>query len=372
MLVKCQTITSLIEKLAPRKLAEEWDNVGLLVGNPAGEISAVLLALDVTPEVVREAVTVGANLIISHHPLVFRPLKNIREDNPQGQLISNIIRNGIHVYCAHTNLDNAGEGVNQILARKLGLNDIQVLNPDKPEKIYKLVVFIPDTHVDLVRDAITAAGAGWIGNYSDCTFSTHGTGTFKASDNCKPFIGKPGVLEKASEIKLETVVKENQIDRVVRAMLKAHPYEEVAYDVYPLVNDAGRLGMGRIGRLEKPLVFREFMDMVKAFLNVPVLRYGGDSEVTVKKIAVCGGSGASFIHKAVFAGADVLVTGDLKYHEAQDALSLGLAFVDAGHYATEVPVIAALENYLKKNLVLEGISVPVFVSGSSKDSFSFF
>lgn len=371
MPVKCQTITSLIEKLSPRKLAEDWDNIGLLVGNPAGPINGVMLALDVTPEVVQEAVTLGANLIISHHPIIFRPLKNIREDNPHGRLVSDIIRNGIQVYCAHTNLDNAGEGVNQVLAQKLGLTDIQVLNPDKPEKIYKLVVFIPDTHVDAVRDAITAAGAGWIGNYSDCTFSTSGTGTFKASDNCNPFIGKPGVLERASEVRLETVIKENQIERVLRAMIKAHPYEEVAYDVYPLVNDAGKLGLGRIGRLPKPLVFREFINMVKTSLNVPVLRYGGNTEVIVKKIAVCGGSGASVIHKAVFAGADVLVTGDLKYHEAQDALSLGLAFVDAGHYATEAPVITALDNYLRKALDSEEISVPVFVSATSKDTFSF-
>lgn len=372
MTVKCQTITSLVEKLAPRKLAEEWDNVGLLVGNPAGEINGVMLTLDVTPEVIREAVTLGANLIISHHPLLFKPLKNVREDSPQGRLVSDIIRNGLHIYCAHTNLDSATEGVNQILAQKLGLTDIEVLNPDKPEKIYKLVVFIPDTHLDEVRDAITAAGAGWIGNYSDCTFSTPGTGTFKASGSCNPFIGKAGILEKASEIKLETVIKENQIDRVVRAMLKAHPYEEVAYDVYPLANDAGRLGLGRIGRLEKPLVLREFMDRVKSSLNVPVIRYGGDTEIIVKKIAVCGGSGAGLIHRAIFAGADVLVTGDLKYHEAQDALTLGLAFVDAGHYATEAPVIAALDEYLKRVLVSEGISVPVFVSTSSKDSFSFF
>lgn len=372
MPVKCQTITNLIEKFAPRKLAEDWDNVGLIVGSPVGEISGIMLALDVTQEVVREAAAVGANLIISHHPVLFKPLKNIREDNPQGSLISDIIRNGMHVFCAHTNLDNAAEGVNQILAHKLGLTDIQVLNPDKPEKIYKLAVFVPDSHFDQVRYAITEAGAGWIGKYSDCTFSTPGTGTFKASDICNPFIGKPGVLEKASEIKVETVIKENQIERVVRAMLKAHPYEEVAYDVYPLVNDAGSLGLGRIGRLEKPMVFKEFLDLVKNSLNVSVVRFGGDVSASVKKIAVCGGSGAGLIRKAVFAGADVLVTGDLKYHEAQDALSLGLAFVDAGHYATEAPIITVLDNYLKKSLISEGISVPVYVSGSTKDSFSFY
>lgn len=372
MAVKCQTVINLIENFASRKLAEEWDNPGLNIGNPSSEVGAVLIALDVDSEVVKEAIDVGAGLIISHHPLIFKPLKNLREDNPQGRLICEIIRSGINIYCAHTNLDSCREGVNDVLADLLGLQSIEVLNPDKPDIIYKLVVFVPESHTEQVREAITGAGAGWIGNYSDCTFLINGTGTFKATDGCNPFLGKPGLLEKTAEVRLETVIRQNQVNKVIRSMIKAHPYEEVAYDIYPLVNDAGRLGIGRIGTMENAMSFDELLKFVKQTLNIPVLRYGGELDQKVKKIAVCGGSGGSFIHKASFAGADVLLTGDMKYHEAQEALALGLKFIDAGHFATEVPVLTKVHDYLKRTFISEGISIPLFISKTNKDSISYF
>ncbi len=372
MTVKCQTIINIMEKFAPRNLAEEWDNPGLNIGNPSSEVEAVLITLDVDLEVVKEALNLGARLIISHHPLIFKPIKNLREDNHHARLICEIIRSGINVYCAHTNLDSCEQGVNDVLANLLGLQSIEVINPDKPEVIYKLVVFVPQSHIEQVREAITGAGAGWIGNYSDCTFLVDGTGTFKATEGCSPFIGKPGLLEKVAEVRLETVIRQKQVNRVIRAMLKAHPYEEVAYDIYPLVNDAGRLGLGRIGALETMMSFKEFMDLVKKTFSISVLRYGGDINQKVRKIAVCGGSGGSLINKAAFAGADVLLTGDIKYHEAQEAMALGLKFIDAGHFATEVPVLTKVHDYLKKTFVSEGISIPVFVSKTNKDSISYF
>lgn len=372
MTVKCQTVINLIEKFAPRKLAEEWDNPGLNIGNPSSDVVAVLLTLDVDSEVVKEALNLGASLIISHHPLIFKPLKNLREDNPHTRLICEIIRSGINVYCAHTNLDSCKEGVNDVLADLLGLQSVEVLSPDKPEIIYKLVVFVPETHIEQVREAVTGAGAGWIGNYSDCTFLVNGTGTFKAAEGCNPFLGKPGLLEKAAEVRLETVMRQNQVNRVVRSMIKAHPYEEVAYDIYPLVNDAGKLGIGRIGSLETTLSFKELLELTKKAINTPVLRYGGDLNQKVKRIAVCGGSGGSLIHKASFTGADVLITGDIKYHEAQEALALGLNFIDAGHYATEIPVLAKIQEYLKGTFLSEGISIPVFISKTNRDSISYF
>lgn len=372
MPVKCQRVINLIDKFAPRRLAEQWDNPGLNIGSPSSDVNAVLITLDVNPQVVSEALSLGANLIISHHPLIFKPMKNIREDNPQGRLIYDIIRNGINVFSAHTNLDSCKEGVNQVLAELLGLKNIEVLNPDKPDTIYKLVVFVPESHLDQVREAVTGAGAGWIGNYSDCSFMIQGIGTFKPTEGCSPFIGQSGILEKTAEVRLETVLKENQVNRVVRAMIKAHPYEEVAYDIYPLLNDAGKLGMGRMGTLENDISFNELLDLVKKALNLSVLKYGGDPMQKVKKVAVCGGSGGSFIHKASFAGADILITGDLKYHEAQDALALGLKFIDAGHFATEVPVLKRVNDYLSNCFASEGISVPVFVSKANNDSFSYY
>ncbi len=372
MPVKCQTIISLIEKFAPKSLAEEWDNVGLHIGDPSADINGVIVNLDVNDGVVDEARKRGANLIVSHHPLIFKALKNIRADLPHGRLITDIIKSDINVYCAHTNMDSAVEGVNQVLAELLGLKNTEVLNPDKPEKIYKIVVFIPESHADTVREAMTKAGAGWIGNYSDCTFSVNGTGTFKAAAGCNPFIGEIGVLEKAAEVRLETVVRATQINRVVNAMLKAHPYEEVAYDIYPLANSAGELGLGRVGTLEKPVKLVEFMETVKKALNVEAVRYGGDPQAMVEKVAVCGGSGAGLIHKAVYAGADVFVTGDLKYHEAQEAVALGLSFIDAGHYATENPVVAKLACMIEESLTSEGYSIPVYASRNTCDVFRFY
>lgn len=372
MSVKCQTIINLIEQLAPRRLAEEWDNVGLNIGDPAADIRGVLVTLDVNQAVIAEALGLGANMVISHHPVILKPLKNIRADLPHGKLIQEIIKNDIAVFCAHTNLDSAKEGVNQILAQLLDLINIEVLNPDKADRIVKLVVFVPTTHAEGVREALTKAGAGWIGNYSDCTFSVDGTGTFRAAEGCDPFIGEVGVLEKASEIRVETVIRERDCDRVVKAMIKAHPYEEVAYDLYPLMNDAGRLGMGRIGLLEHSLSLREFLDKVKKVLNISTLKYGGNLDSTVRKVAVCGGSGAGFVKKASFMGADVLLTGDIKYHEAQEALSLGLRFIDAGHYSTEIPVVTKLSEYLEKAFCAQRHSVPVFISREIKDTFDYY
>ena len=372
MSVKCQTIISHIEQLAPKSLAEDWDNVGLNIGDPSIEVNGILVTLDVNSEVVDEAVSLGANLIISHHPVIFKTIKSIRGDLPHGQLLTKIVKNDIAVYCVHTNLDSAKEGVNQVLADLFQLENVEVLNPDKSDKLYKIVVFVPESHAEAVREAMTKAGAGWIGNYSDCTFAVPGIGTFKAAEGCKPFTGQVGVLENAAEIRLETVARENQVQRVVRAMLKAHPYEEAAYDIYLLTNFTEKLGLGKVGTLPTPIKLRQFMDIIKKLLNVPAVRYGGDPKAEVQKIAVCGGSGASLIHKACFAGADVFLTGDLKYHEAQEANSMGLGFVDAGHFATENPVVERLARFLEESFAAWGISVPVSVSKFNSDSFRYY
>ena len=372
MSVKCQTIISIMEKLAPKNLAEEWDNVGLQVGDPRKEITGILVTLDVTPEAVSEAVKLGANLIVSHHPLIFKPIKNVRYDLAHGNLLSEIIKNDINVYCAHTNLDSAMEGVNHVLAELVGLHEVEVISPDKTERLYKIVVYIPEGYEDVVRDAMCSSGAGWIGNYSDCTFSLKGIGTFKPMEGSNPFIGETGKLEKAGEFRMETAVRQPHIKRVVKAMLKAHPYEEVAYDIFSLENSGQRLGLGRIGKLRQSISMSEFLDKVKKVLNVSVLRYGGDLATPVQKIAVCGGSGAGLMYKAAFLGADVFLTGDIKYHEAQEILGLGMSFADAGHFATEVPVVGRISTFLGGIIKKEGYPISVHNSEKNSDPFQYY
>lgn len=346
MSVKCQVIIDVMEQLAPKYLAEKWDNVGLLLGSPAQVIKKIRVTLDVTQGVVDQAIQDNIDLLITHHPVIFSPVKNIRTDLPQGKLLASLLTHNIAVYAAHTNLDSATGGVNDILAAKFNLQETKPLTTSYREKLYKLVVFVPKTHEEVVSQAIWEAGAGHIGDYSHCAFGTPGQGTFLPLDGTKPFIGQRGVLERVEEIRLETVVTDKNSRRVIKAMLKAHPYEEVAYDLYELLNETDGVGLGRIGKLTSPLTLRDFIFQVKKALQIDYISVSGDLDRMVKKVAVCGGSGASLISKAAFAGADVFVTGDVKYHEGQDGLAAGVALIDAGHFATEQPIVTFLTEYL--------------------------
>lgn len=346
MSVKCQVIMDAMDRLAPRYLAESWDNVGLLLGSPAQKVNKVLVTLDVTQKVADQAVRDGIDLIVTHHPVIFTPVKQIRADLPQGQLLTTLIKGNIAVYAAHTNLDSATGGVNDILAAKFKLQDAKPLAVSYAEKLYKLIVFTPKTHVEAVRQAMSEAGAGHIGNYSHCSFAAAGTGTFMPLEHSNPFIGQKNTLEYVEEVRLETIVTEKGHRRIIKEMLKAHPYEEVAYDLFSLVNSGNALGLGRIGKLESPMSLHEFAALIKSTLNIEYVSVAGSQDQMIKKVAVCGGSGASFVQKAAFAGADVLVTGDVKYHEAQDALAAGMAVIDAGHFATEQPVVPYVADYL--------------------------
>lgn len=346
MSVKCQLIMDAMDKLAPRHLAESWDNVGLLVGSPSQTIDKILITLDVTKEVVEQAILDNVDLIIAHHPLIFKSITSIRTDLPQGQVLSSLIKANIGVYAAHTNLDSAEGGVNDALAACLGLQDIQPLAVNSTEKLCKLVVFVPQTHVEVVREALAAAGAGHIGKYSNCAFSANGIGTFLPLEDAKPFIGNIGKLESVEESRIETVMPERISRRVIKAMIKAHPYEEVAYDLYQLMNSGKEFGLGRIGKLEIPMLFSDFAVQVKNLLGVDSVNIAGSCNKLIKKVAVCGGAGAGLLNKAVFAGADVLVTGDVKYHEAQNAIVSGIGIIDAGHFATEQPVLSRVKEFL--------------------------
>ncbi len=348
-MIKCSAITNILEELAPLKLAESWDNVGLLLGDSTQDIHNIMITLDITPHVVQEAIKTKTDLIIAHHPIIFKPVNRVVEDKSIGTLIRKLIKNDICVYASHTNLDIAWGGLNDILVSKIGLEKIGVLDVLHTKKLKKVVVFIPKGYENKVRDAMTKAGAGWIGNYSDCTYMTEGIGTFKPREGTHPFLGSKGILEKAQEYRLETIVPEDKVRDVVEAMIASHPYEEVAYDIVPLEVKGEVLGLGRIGMLKNKVAFLDFINKVKAVLGIQHVRYVGDENNTISKVAISTGSGGTLISNCIQQNVDTFITGELKYHEAQFAQEAGLNVIIAGHFETEKIIVELLTDYLNKN-----------------------
>jgi dinuclear metal center YbgI/SA1388 family protein len=352
-LVRVARIAEAVERIAPPALAEEWDNCGLQVGSPAAEVSRVLVALTPLPEVFDEAEETGANFLLFHHPLIFDPLKTVDTASYPGDLLARTIRNGLAVYAAHTSYDAAREGVSVALAGALGLRGpLRVLSPRGA--LRKLVVFVPEENVDAVAQALVGAGAGEIGDYTECTFRTRGTGTFRGGENTDPYLGEKGRLEKVDEVRLETVVPAHAVRPAVDAATAAHPYEEVALDVYPVEGFPEGCGYGRVGTLPESLTAEELREHVSDSLGFPA-RLVADSGRRIQRVAVLGGSGGSFIQEA--AASDAYVTGDVDYHDALLAESLGLTVIDAGHAATELPSLQPLVLRLA-----ELVDVPVEVS----------
>ena len=371
MLAKVAHLTQWIEDRAPQRLAEDWDNPGLMWGHPQNDVRHVLLAVDGTDAVLEEAVGKGAGLVVLHHPSLWKDVKQLRTDQALGRRVELCLRHGVAVYAAHTNYDAAADGVSDSLARRLGLHDVQVLDVTARDRLQKLVIFVPRGHEDDVRQALAAAGAGWIGKYSHCSFQVDGTGTFLPREGADPFIGTVGKLERVDEVRLETVVTASISRRVVAAMLRAHPYEEVAYDLIPLDNEAPAFGAGRVGSLVDVLPLEELARLVKEACRVPALRLVGDPHRPVKRVAVCGGDGGDLLHAASRAGADVLITGDLGHHQALEALDLGLTVVDAGHFGTEWPGMADLSEWLNSRLEAEGYQTRCELAESGRDPFQF-
>lgn len=368
MSVKCQVILDAMERIAPRAMAEEWDNPGLLVGSPAQDVARILVCLDVSEAVIAQAVKQRADLILSHHPLLFRPVKKLRTDLPQGRMLAQLLKNDIAVFAAHTNLDSAPGGLNDLLVKKLGLVEARPLTESYREKYCKLAVFVPETHAEAVRAAVGKAGAGQIGSYSHCSFQVKGTGAFLPRAGAQPYLGAVGALETVDEVRLEVILPEKIAPRVVRAMLRAHPYEAAAYDLYPLENVIGATGLGRIGKLAQPQPLAAFAEQVKAALGLKHVRLAAaDRNALVKKVALCGGSGADLVQKAAYQGADVFVTGDVKYHDAQRALECGVAVLDAGHFGTEFPVVAHLAAQLREIAAAEKWDVEILGDTQSAD-----
>ena len=336
--------------------AEEWDNVGLHAGDRNKEISRIMVALSPGEDAVNAAVEAGVDMLLTHHPLIFRSMKQINSDTATGRSLLKLIRNDVNLYCAHTNLDIAKDGVNDVLAQALELEQVKPLADITHDICYKVVVYVPAGYEEIVRQAMCKAGAGCIGNYSGCTFQAKGTGTFLPGENTNPFIGEAGRMEYAEEYRLETVVPQAVLSAVIRAMEEAHPYEEVAYDVFRLENGGEDRGIGRVGQLKEAVSLAEFLDFTASKLSCNHMTYRGDLSRQIKTVALCGGSGSSYMGAAKKAGADVYVTGDMRYHDAQAADEMDLCVVDAGHLRTERMIVDALAAFARK----QGLEVIVF------------
>ena len=355
ILVRVARIAEAVERIAPLALAEEWDNCGLQAGDPEAEAIRVLVALTPLPEAFDEAEEKGADFLLFHHPLIFRSLKSMVTSSYPGDLLARAIRNRLAVYAAHTSYDAAPAGVSVALARALGLGGpLRVLSPRGA--LRKLVVFVPEENVDAVAKALAGAGAGVIGDYTECTFRTRGTGTFRGGDETNPYLGEKGRLEEVEEVRMETLVPAHALQRSVEAATAAHPYEEMALDVYPVEGSPEGCGYGRLGTLPDPLTAGELRDHVSESLGFPS-HLVADAGRRIETIAALGGSGGSFIPEAAASGAHAFVTGDVDYHDALLAESLGLTVIDAGHAATELPSLEPLALRLA-----ELVDVPVEVS----------
>jgi len=360
-------IIKLLDLLYPPELAESWDKVGLQVGDPEISVRRVLLALDVNEAVIGEALAADAQLILSHHPLIFSPLSSLRTDDFSARLVTRLIRGDLAHFAAHTNLDRAVNGLNDILADLLALNDVAVLQPGPAGLLRKLVVFVPEEYLDRVRQAICQAGGGGSGSYSCCTFAAPGQGTFVPLAGSQPFIGRHDELTRVSEYRLETILPARLTDQVLKAMRQSHPYEEVAFDLYDLERPDAGGGLGRLGNLARPLPLGQLAARVKEALGAEAIHLIGDPEAVVSRAAVCGGSGAHLIGQAKALGAQCLITGDVRYHQALEAASLGLGVIDAGHYSTEHAVLQPLAGYLHREFLSRSLEVAFIPSQVEKN-----
>ena len=347
MYMKIREITDYLEGIAPLSLQESYDNAGLIVGDPDAEVRGALVCLDSTPEVILEAKEKGVNLVIAHHPIVFGGLKKLNGKNYVERAVILAIRHDIAIYAIHTNLDNVLEqGVNQKIAAKLGLKNLRILQPKKG-LLQKLVVFAPETHVDAVREAMFVAGAGHIGNYDSCSFSSGGQGSFRGDLNTNPHVGEPGKPHLEAEQRIEVIVPAHQSAGVILAMIAAHPYEEVAYDLYELKNTWAQTGSGLVGDFPEAIEPNDFLALVKERFSTGVIRYTEPVHRQIHTVALCGGSGSFLLPDAIRSGAQVFLSSDFKYHQFFDADNR-LMIADIGHYEAEYFTIELLHDLIRK------------------------
>lgn len=340
------TICASLDRFASPELAAEWDNVGLLFGNSATQVQRILTCLTVTAEVVDEAIESGVQLIVAHHPILFRGTKRLVASSAEGKFLWPLARAGVSIYSPHTSFDNCVGGINDIIAQRLGLADVKPLRPATSRQ-FKVVVFTPDDDLQKVSDSMFAAGAGHIGQYRQCSFRLPGAGTFFGSDASHPTIGQKGRLEEVNEQRLEVICPENRLATVLQAMRHAHSYEEPAYDVYPLQPSPSGTGEGRLGRLANAATLAELARRVKRELNASVVQIVGDEARPIDCVAIACGAAGEFLGDAVRANADAFLTGEMRFHEYLAAKAQGIALILPGHYATERPAVEVLAENLQ-------------------------
>ena len=326
-------IITYLESVAPPSFQESYDNAGLIIGDPKTVVTAALLTLDVTETVIDEAIETGCELIIAHHPILFKGIKRINGNNYVERCVIKAIKNDIAIYAAHTNLDSVMGGVNAKICEKMGLTNLRILAPVK-EQLLKLVTFIPDSHLEKIRDALFEAGAGAIGKYDKCSFVSQGTGTFRGGEETNPYVGEIGEFHFEKESRIETIIPRHLKNNVINALLKSHPYEEVAYDIYPLENKFREVGSGMIGELPGAEQELGFLSRLIQIFGCKSIRHTYLLGKPVKKVAVCGGSGSFLLAAAISEGADIFVTADMKYHDFFDAEEK-IVIADIGHYESE-------------------------------------
>ena len=362
-------LIGIINKIAPQNLAEEWDAVGLQVGDPASKVSRIMTALDPGPPAIASAIAAGCQLLVAHHPFIFKPLTRLSADDPVAALIYRAIRNDLAVVSLHTNYDSAEGGLNDLLAERIGVNSCEPLKESVREEMVKLAVFVPQGHEEQVMEALFRF-SGVIGNYRDCSFLVEGQGTFLPLDGANPFIGERGRREYAEESRIEVLLRAADLGAATAALKAAHPYEEPAFDLYPLLNRGKGFGLGRIGHLEETVTLAGYAATVRERLGAGLVTYVGDAALPVRTVALCSGSGASFLREAKRRGADLLVTGDVKYHDARSAEDLGLALIDAGHFGTEIIAAEGLAVRITNECRQRRYEVEVLCCRDERDPFT--
>lgn len=347
--MKVSQLSDLLDRMYPFALAEEWDNVGLLVGNPRAQVTGVMLAVDSRLDVLEEAKETGCNVVVVHHPPIFRPIRRIHATEEQGELLAYCLKNDLSVIALHTNLDSAEGGLNDTLCELLELQKVRPLVDSGRDRFFKLAAFVPEEALDEVREAVCAQGAGVIGDYTRCSFASPGLGTFLGdAEKAAPAVGEAGRLARTPELRLEVLLRRELAGRVIGALREAHPYEEVAYDLYPLANQEPRTGLARIGTLEEPCGLEEFSARVQKH-GVLVTRLLGDPDRKIRKVAICSGAGSDFTTKACSAGADVYLTAEVKHHHGLAAAHSGMAIVEAEHFSLERVHWPKLKQLLESN-----------------------
>jgi len=347
LLMKLQEIAKKIYENLPIELVSEQDNVGLMIGNYDDECEKMTLAYELDGAVLDEASTNHSNLVVTYHTPLFRAKKSFTSSASRPDPLFDAARAGLNVFAVHTAIDVTRDGLNFDLAARLGLKNVRFLSPVK-NKLYKVAVFVPSSHLDQVREAMARAGAGRIGNYTNCSFATEGKGSFAANDDASPYVGEAGKFERVDEVRLEMIVEKSLTGPVINEMLKAHPYEEAAYDIYPLLNDCVDFGFGAVGELDEPVSLNDFLSHAKKTFELDYIRVSHSSEARIRKIALCAGAGVPFYGDAARSGADVFITGDVKHHDFREAQPCRTILADATHIGSERFTTEVMFKVLKK------------------------